>query len=191
MTTKPDDRLMVAADMIDTGAILQAYNQLSNLNRLPITCVLLAEVAIQLGRIDEASELLTKSANDMCVLAEVARFARAEGELLLAKQQPEKAAARFEAASYLNELLKSRFGLAWAQYGLGRAAIASGNLVDAEIYLKAAQDGLKLRLDNKGAYLHGLVNLSLALLKRQEGKLDDSEEYYAVAIDQLRKTEKL
>ena len=45
MSSKPDNRLSIVADMIDTGAILQARDQLANMHRTPIACVMLAEVA--------------------------------------------------------------------------------------------------------------------------------------------------
>ncbi|HZS43988.1 MAG TPA: tetratricopeptide repeat protein [Blastocatellia bacterium] len=190
MTPKADDRLFVAADLIDTGAILEAQDKLKALARFPITCVLNAEVAVQCGRLDEAAALLNECANDLSIVSEVARFARAEGELMFAKHEFEKAASRFESSAYLNELQKSRFGLAWSLYGLARTAIAMRNYAEAENYIEKAQDCLKLRMDNKGLYLQGLLNFKQATVKKHMGDLEESERLFRIAIDQLNRTEK-
>ena len=191
MSSKPDNRLSIVADMIDTGSILQARDQLANLHRTPIACVMLAEVAIQFGDLDEATSLLEGCSANLTILDDVARFARAEGELHLARRQYEKAAGRFEAAAYLNELLKSKFGLSWALYGRARVSLALGNYKDAESYLNQAHNGLRLRVDNKGTYLQGLLNLNLAQVKHRTGDQEESERLFNFSLEQLSKTERL
>src|SRR5882724_1053943 len=191
MSSKPDNRLSTVADMIDTGAILQARDQLANLHRTPIASVMLAEVAIQFGNLEEANSLLEGCSASLTILDDVARFARAEGELHLARRQYEKAAGRFEAAAYLNELLKSKFGLSWALYGRARVAFAFGHFKEAENYLNQAHNGLRLRVDDKGTYLQGLLNLSLARIKQRTGDQEESERLFNLSLDQLSKTERL
>src|SRR5262249_51459645 len=88
-----------------------------------------------------------------------------------------------------SELQGSRFGLAWSLYGRARAAVAMRNFIEAEGYLTTARDCLKLRVDNKGMYLQGLLNFKLAIVKQHIGDLNESENLFRNALDQLNRTE--
>ncbi|HZS44181.1 MAG TPA: tetratricopeptide repeat protein, partial [Blastocatellia bacterium] len=177
-------------DQIDSGRFAEAkagINQLSNPKAIDI--IAKAEVELYSGDLAEAeAALLTVGlvANDIEIAA---RLALAEGELLFARRDYYAAQKKFNAAYYLSEFMKDKFGSALALYRNSRIVSQSSQQDETIKMLHEAYESLRGQ-GPKGEFLRGLIDFQLAVCERRRGRDDESEQLYHSAIDTLKESER-
>jgi tetratricopeptide (TPR) repeat protein len=154
----------------------------------PYRETLKAEVALYYGRYDEAEELLREASQQCSGLRSVARWNLARGRLHYWRGEYDLARDLFLGALRNYEYVGDEYGVALSLYHQGQLERHLGRYEQAEEALTRARGQLDGK-GNRAEYLHGLVDLSLAVCKQRRGFLEESQPLYDSALELLRKTE--